>query len=300
MTSVSTIKEIIAEVARQVGISPATAIATASVETGGSFNPNAIANTPNEYSVGLFQENMKGGEGTGYTVAQLENPILNSQIALSHMAAVQQANPNLNPGQLAAAAQRPAHPNSYANEVNAIYNQITGISSTSTTATATNTSSATSANAVANGSPITTVGKVLAVLDHVLNPRPSEIKIGGILPTGLSTTLVQTAASRILVGAFGAIMVVGSAFIFINSSGNSGSVLDKSLSSYLRFRGQNTQLKVAKVRSDTSQFANATRRATSENTKQIKMSQIDEERRARIYRDKIRRRQEKAGVYSTV
>lgn len=49
------------------------------------FRPDAL-NDKGEYSVGLFQLNMQGGVGTGYTEEQLKNPVLNSEIAAKKMA----------------------------------------------------------------------------------------------------------------------------------------------------------------------------------------------------------------------
>lgn len=224
--SQSEIQGIIESVALQNGVNPNLALATAQTEDP-SLNPAAI-NSNGEYSVGIYQENMQGGEGSGYSVSQLENPVLNAEISLSHIAAVQATMPGASPGQIAAAAQRPANPTAYAAEVNANYQKdvaasasaagltnaapasytITGVSSSSS-------SSSSSSYATPNGTPIGTTGQLLATLDHFLNPRPSELKFLSILPV-VSTTLIETVIARLIVGSVGGLIIIGSVYIFIS------------------------------------------------------------------------------------
>lgn len=110
----------IGNTALQDGINPNIAVADANQESG--VSNTAIGDNGN--SVGLFQLNSNGGEGTGMTVAQRENPTTNSQVALSNFESVAKTNPSLqttNPGLLAYTAQRPSASvkTSYINNVNA-------------------------------------------------------------------------------------------------------------------------------------------------------------------------------------
>lgn len=50
-----------------------------------SFNPNIHVDNALEDSVGLLQLNRRGGQGTGYTVAQLQDPVTNLRIGLPHI-----------------------------------------------------------------------------------------------------------------------------------------------------------------------------------------------------------------------
>jgi cell wall-associated NlpC family hydrolase len=106
-----------AQIATQTGVDQnqlvAIAIATARHESG--LDPNAIGDNGN--SVGLFQLNIKG-EGAGMTVAQRQDPTANTKIAVQQIANVMKQNPGMSPGEIAAAAQRPANPNAYAIEIN--------------------------------------------------------------------------------------------------------------------------------------------------------------------------------------
>jgi hypothetical protein len=112
---------IITSVAQSLGIDPAIALATASLES--RFNPNAIGDSG--HSVGLFQLHDQG-EGAGMSVAQREDPTVNAQIALTEFARVRANNPSVvnNPGLWAALAQRPGDPTDYAAKVNQIYGDI--------------------------------------------------------------------------------------------------------------------------------------------------------------------------------
>lgn len=110
----------IVQAAREQGVDPVLALATAFQESG--LNPNAVGDQG--CSIGLFQLNTCGGEGVGLSSAQLHDPLTNARRALSEFAAVQRSNPGLSGGALAAAAQRPANPSAYAAAVNSIYHQL--------------------------------------------------------------------------------------------------------------------------------------------------------------------------------
>ncbi len=127
----------IADVAASLGVDPALAIADAEYESG--LNPTTVVmdhhadGSPAGYSVGLFQLN-QGGElqdVPGATVADkvraAQDPATNARVALAQFAAVVRANPGItDPGQIAAAAERPANPSAYAQAVDQRYQQLTG------------------------------------------------------------------------------------------------------------------------------------------------------------------------------
>ena len=92
-----------------------TSIATSAVETGGSFNPQSVGDQGTSF--GLFQLH-QGGELGSLSAQQAYNPVTNSSVAITQIADVQQQQAGLSPGQVAATAQRPASPGSYATDVN--------------------------------------------------------------------------------------------------------------------------------------------------------------------------------------
>jgi hypothetical protein len=95
-----------------------TSIATSAVETGGTFNPDAVGDGGTSF--GLFQLH-EGGELGTLTQSQADNPTTNSDVAIAQIAAVLKAQgANESPGDVAAGAQRPANPTSYASDVNAL------------------------------------------------------------------------------------------------------------------------------------------------------------------------------------
>lgn len=114
--SQSDVLQIIAQVAESMGIDPNFAIAVARYES--NLNPDAIGDNGN--SVGLFQLNAQG-EGAGMTVAQREDPATNARIALTQIKTVMEQHPDWSPGQIAAAAQRPADQAAYAQAINNEY-----------------------------------------------------------------------------------------------------------------------------------------------------------------------------------
>ena len=105
--------KIVAEVARQKGVDPVTAVACMLVESGGS---NA-ATGDNGSSFGLFQLH-RGGELGNMSEADARDPRRNAETALSVFAANQ--GKYSDPGQLAAASQRPADREGYARKVDAM------------------------------------------------------------------------------------------------------------------------------------------------------------------------------------
>jgi hypothetical protein len=105
--------------AMQQRVDPRLAIAIAQVESG--LNPNAVGDSG--HSHGLFQLNDRG-EGAGWSLLDLFNPLKNATRALSQVAAVQAAHPGLDPGHIAALAQRPADAEGYARKVNEVWNQL--------------------------------------------------------------------------------------------------------------------------------------------------------------------------------
>lgn len=108
--------DLITRVARELGVDPKLALAIAQQESG--LNPMAIGD--GGHSVGLFQLN-DAGEGAGMSVAARQDAETNARIALTQVAAVAREHPDWTPGQIAAAAQRPADQAGYAQKVNALY-----------------------------------------------------------------------------------------------------------------------------------------------------------------------------------
>ncbi len=127
----------IADVAASLGVDPALAIADAEYES--SLNPTTVVmdhhadGSPAGYSVGLFQLNQNGelqdvpGKTLADKVHAAQDPATNARVALAQFAAVMRANPGItDPGQIAAAAERPANPSAYARAVDQRYQQLTG------------------------------------------------------------------------------------------------------------------------------------------------------------------------------
>jgi Transglycosylase SLT domain len=131
-----TVYDAISRACYATGVPLKIALAIVQQESGG--DPNAIGD--NGHSVGLFQLNDQG-EGAGMTVAQRQDPYQNALIALRVVANVMQQHPDWSPGQIAAAAQRPANPSAYAQSVDAIYNGNGGGTVTASTTTPTGSAS---------------------------------------------------------------------------------------------------------------------------------------------------------------
>lgn len=110
--------KVIADLARSGGGDPVLAVAVAKEESG--FNPNAIGDQG--HSIGLFQENDQGA-GAGMTVEQREDVAGSVSRFLDRVRQVLASGFTGSPGQIAAAAQRPADPYGYARAVDYLYGQ---------------------------------------------------------------------------------------------------------------------------------------------------------------------------------
>jgi len=107
------IKALITTIANEMGVNPQLAIAIAQQESG--LNPQSVGD--NGTSFGLYNLH-EGGELGNLTKAQAFDPTTNIRTALAVVAQVAQQNPDMSPGQIAAAAQRPADPQAYAVAIN--------------------------------------------------------------------------------------------------------------------------------------------------------------------------------------
>lgn len=102
--------------AAEYGVPGNLALAVAQQESG--LNPTAVGDGGTSF--GLYQLH-QGGELGNLTPAQAFDPTTNADVALSELGAVIAANPQItDPGTLAALAQRPANPASYAASIDAI------------------------------------------------------------------------------------------------------------------------------------------------------------------------------------
>jgi len=108
---------LIKRIASEEHIDAALALATAEEESG--FDPRAVGDSG--CSFGLFQANRCGGAGTGYSVDQLTDPDFNARQFAARIRDTAAHGAYATPGELAAAAQRPANPTAYADAVNALY-----------------------------------------------------------------------------------------------------------------------------------------------------------------------------------
>src|SRR5579872_2106957 len=95
-------------------VDPVLAVSMAILES--ALNPNAIGD--NYTSFGLFQLH-KGGELGNLTETEAFDPVRNTRVALSYLKHFYK--PEYNPGQWAAASQRPKYPEIYEYTVNTIY-----------------------------------------------------------------------------------------------------------------------------------------------------------------------------------
>lgn len=107
--------QVVKKVAKELGVDPVLAVAMMLVESGG----NAKAVGDNGTSFGLFQLH-KGGMLTsaGLTPEQAYNPETNARVSLKSLKAYQAKKKYASPGHTAAASQRPANPEGYAQKVN--------------------------------------------------------------------------------------------------------------------------------------------------------------------------------------
>ena len=112
------------KVAKEKGVDPILALAAGIKESG--LDPNAKGDKTKSgrpTSFGVFQLH-EGGELGDMTPKQAFDATMNARVALSMFAQVAKKHPDWSPGQIAAAAQRPADPKGYAKEVNAIYDRL--------------------------------------------------------------------------------------------------------------------------------------------------------------------------------
>lgn len=135
------VADLIRRVATGRGEDPALALATARVESG--FRVDARGDPiPDERAIGgycsfgLFQENVCGGAGTGYAVADLFDPEGATSRFEDRVQRVRSTGIVGSPGAIAAAAQRPADPFGYAAKVDALYGAYASSSSSPTSGTA--------------------------------------------------------------------------------------------------------------------------------------------------------------------
>jgi hypothetical protein len=112
----SDVATIIEQIAQADGVDPRLALATAQQESG--LDPTDVGDQGTSF--GLYQLH-QGGELGNLSEAQAFDPATNASKAIGVIAQAQAADPTGTPGQIAANAQRPANPASYAAAVNAIY-----------------------------------------------------------------------------------------------------------------------------------------------------------------------------------
>lgn len=112
----------IIQAAVDVGVDPIVAVATALEEGGGRILPATQVNrdaSGKGIDYGPFQLNTTG-EAAGHSKAELQDAYTNARIALSAFASWMRAHPGVtDAGQIAAGAQRPTNPSSYAAGVDA-------------------------------------------------------------------------------------------------------------------------------------------------------------------------------------
>lgn len=107
--------------AKDEGVDPRLALAMAQQESG--LNPSAVGDQGTSF--GLFQLH-QGGELTsaGLDPQAAMDPYTNARVALAQVAQVARQHPDWSPGQIAAAAQRPADQTSYASSVNTLFDSV--------------------------------------------------------------------------------------------------------------------------------------------------------------------------------
>lgn len=159
------IRSIIDAQAQAYGVPPALAEADAIEESG--LNPYAVGDDGTSFGEYQLHEGGELGNLPG-TLAQQKleafDPTQNADIALRQIAAVYKANPNADPGAIAAAAQRPANQGAYAAAVDKILaggNQA-GASSSSSPTTSTSSSAENAGLFGAHGwNPLNWPGQIL-------------------------------------------------------------------------------------------------------------------------------------------
>lgn len=264
MYTASQIIQIIEQEANKLGVPPALAIATAYQESG--LNPYAVGD--GGASVGLYQLNFAGGEGTaaGITPTQAMNPAINASIALQEMASVYNSEPNASPGQIAVDAQRPAQSvrASYANNVNNLVDSIQNGSFQLPDINPQLTVSTSSKNSIGSASPPASnfAAGLLSGLNSAMSP---SLGLGAWLPNKWASDVRSTVVLFITrIGAsllFLVLGAIGLGLIVKGASSPVGGILGGGLNQYNRF---------------------ASRRLTS------RRLDIDAAREARIREEKLR------------
>jgi len=98
-------------------------LALALIQHESGFDPNAVGDKG--CSKGVAQLNTCAGEGVGVPDYLLADPYSNARISFQHVREVMNANPGMDWGTIAAAAQRPADRIGYASAVNNFIDQVT-------------------------------------------------------------------------------------------------------------------------------------------------------------------------------
>lgn len=183
----------IVDVARQMHVDPELALAIAKNESG--FNAQAVGD--HGTSFGLYQlhsggelESLKGSLSS--QKKQAFDPATNARVALTEVARVAKAHPNWSPGQIAAAAQRPADPSGYASRVNAIYQDLTKsnhLANIDTYNHAVDTAASTAADASSVGNKVLLSGPADAIAGAVEDPFGVKTLLDKLTSTSFLTRL---------------------------------------------------------------------------------------------------------------
>lgn len=219
--TVSSVIAAIAAVASRLGIPVPVALADAQVESG--LNPNAVGDQGTSY--GLYELH-QGGELGNHTQAWADDPTNNATTALTQLAAVHAAQPGLDWGSAAAAAQRPADPTGYAATVNKALAALGGPAanpSTAETLAASTPSSSSAFGAVPVDFFPGGAWDPLNGPQELLGAAGSAV--GGLASSalsGLSTELYKGLTSVVLVGAGAALVVLGVVKAASGSGGGGG------------------------------------------------------------------------------
>lgn len=209
----------ITSVAQQLGVDPNLALATAYKESG--FNPTAVGDKGSSF--GLFQLH-RGGELGSLTQQQAFDPSTNARTALSVLANIRGIG---SPGDVAAAAQRPADPAAYAKVVNGYYAALTGgsVGTINTTGVPTQGSPTLYGSAEAPSNALTNDEGYLFQWGSVqLDPLKSIPLIGGLFPSAATPTIgLRRSTARKIIGTMagvgGIVIMAAGVFVVIGGRG---------------------------------------------------------------------------------
>lgn len=214
--------------AAEYGVPGNLALAVAQQESG--LNPTAVGDGGTSY--GLYQLHA-GGELGNLTPAQAFDPTTNADVALSELGAVIAANPQItDPGTLAALAQRPANPASYAASIDAI------LGTQTTTSSGGGTASSSAGGPIVTTSVIGSIGSTIGgALGGILGPVGAALgeKAGGSAgnaagaaagalsdPSGIvgsiGATALQVVLDAVLVAAGLGLILLGFVRLFPNAA----------------------------------------------------------------------------------